>query len=370
MVHTPESPISYAGRSGKALTCGLGWEGFVDGEREGPFLDDPGGSVAMSAQALDLSDRFPHSLHKLTSFFRARGVPHDEAADLASETVVRLLVHLRRHGQTSDDLGPLARTIGKNLLVERARRGRAPLQALEGEADIADDSPGPEDLAISAEKRTNLRRALVSLPPRQRRVIELSLAGKGPAEISKELGIKRNAADALLHRAKRALASKVRGDGLLGIAGLLTFKVKFAWREAANQISGMSVTAQATAAATTLAIAVLVGSPSGMAPGTTSAPVTSDSTSLQIDQDLAPRSPRASAPASYTVGDHVAGVRIEAAKREIGAEIAPTEDSGSFGVGIVHEREEDGDRGTLGPVLDRAADALCPSLDQCSEEHG
>ena len=42
------------------------------------------------------------------------------------------------------------------------------------------------------------------------------MEGRTPSEIARELGIKRNAVDAILHRARRSLAAKLDGGGVLG----------------------------------------------------------------------------------------------------------------------------------------------------------
>jgi RNA polymerase sigma factor (sigma-70 family) len=76
-------------------------------------------------------------------------------------------------------------------------------------ASVKDDALAPDELAVVAEQRRAVREAVVSLSPRYRRVIELSMRGLGPAEIGRAFGIKRNAADAIIHRARRALASKL-----------------------------------------------------------------------------------------------------------------------------------------------------------------
>jgi RNA polymerase sigma factor (sigma-70 family) len=177
-------------------------------------------SEAVGRNAADgarLAEMLETSRGSLLRYFSKKGVPLDEAADLTQETLVRAFVHLERHGQTREDLGPLVSTIARNLVVERARRAPTATVSLGEGVDMVDPSDGPEEVVLVSERRAAVRRAVSALAPRHRRVVSLWMEGCTPGEIARELGIKRNAADALLHRARRALASRLEGN-LPGLA--------------------------------------------------------------------------------------------------------------------------------------------------------
>lgn len=181
-------------------------------------------------------DRLTH----LASIFLAKGVGREEANDLAQETVLRTLQHLKRHGRTREDIGPLTRTIARNLLVERLRRAGPAIVSLTEEVDAADDAPDPSEMALERERRDAVRAALRSLTPRHGRVIELWMQGRTPADIARELGIKRNAADAILHRARRTLASRLGPKALWAGVAVLWLRFKSASRNAATSLASWS----------------------------------------------------------------------------------------------------------------------------------
>jgi RNA polymerase sigma-70 factor (ECF subfamily) len=184
----------------------------------------------------EFTSSYRSSLGRLIGYFRSKGVPREEAADLANETMVRMLVHLKRHGRDRTDLGPLVRTIARNLLVERVRKQAPVIVPLGDDIDVADDALEPVDHMVMSERRDAVRKAIGSLSPRHRHVVSLWMDGRAPAEIARELGIKRNAVDAILHRARRSLAAKLDGGGVIGALALLGFRIRFLARRITNAI--------------------------------------------------------------------------------------------------------------------------------------
>lgn len=223
----------------------------------------------MTVQELSTEDAFsavgpsyPHLLSAVTGLVRARGVPNEEAKDLGQEAIVRTLIHLKRHGQRGDDLKPLVFTIARNLLIERARGLAGTVVGLSDEIDVADGSPGPFEQVVENEERTAVAAALMSLGSRHRRVIEMWMRGDNPAEIARTLGIKRNAADALLHRARRRLASILRetGGALGSFIGVLGFRLRRAVFVLSNcDPSALLAQAASFVAAVGIAGALVVG---------------------------------------------------------------------------------------------------------------
>ncbi len=159
--------------------------------------------------------------------FRARGCTPEESADLAQDAAVRAFVHIRRWGVASGGLDPLLNRIARNLLIDRYRRTSPRLVPLDSAQELHDPEQDPTEEVARRQRRRAVHHAIRELPSRHQRAITYSLSGMTPEEVGKQLGIGRNAADALLHRARRSLKeylSPVR-DGMWGIA--LAVRVRY-----------------------------------------------------------------------------------------------------------------------------------------------
>jgi RNA polymerase sigma-70 factor, ECF subfamily len=77
--------------------------------------------------------------------------------------------------------------IAHNVVADGHRRKR-PEAPLEAAGDPPDRAPTPEEAALAADERRSVRALLAALPPDQRRVLELRLAGLTGAEIATALG--------------------------------------------------------------------------------------------------------------------------------------------------------------------------------------
>ena len=66
------------------------------------------------------------------------------------------------------------------------------------------------------------------------------MQGQSPAEIARELGIKRNAADAILHRARRSLASKLGPRTAWGVVALPFTRLRTNVRHALHTLASWS----------------------------------------------------------------------------------------------------------------------------------
>jgi RNA polymerase sigma-70 factor (ECF subfamily) len=91
----------------------------------------------------------------------------------------------------------------------RAARPHAPLVAAAG---VVDPAPGPEEEAVRAEAAAAIRAVLARLPPAQRHVLELRLAGLSSAEIAAASGRSHGTVRNLQHR------TLVRLRDLLGVS--------------------------------------------------------------------------------------------------------------------------------------------------------
>ena len=116
----------------------------------------------------------------------------ESAEDATSQVFTKVLAGLPGYRAERSSFRSWLFAVSHNVLVdfERARR---PQQDLDMADLIADPDPGPEDAALSAESRREVQLLLASVPPDQRRVLELRLAGLTTAEIAQALGMTPNA---------------------------------------------------------------------------------------------------------------------------------------------------------------------------------
>lgn len=122
----------------------------------------------------------------------------EAAADATSLVFARALAALPscREGAFRSWLFAIAHNV-----VTDGYRARRPTASLEAAGEIADAAPSPEEQALAAEERQSLRALLERLPPDQRAVVELRLAGLTGSEIAAALGKRRGAVDAAQFRA-------------------------------------------------------------------------------------------------------------------------------------------------------------------------
>lgn len=326
----------------------------------------------------DLAASYASLFRELTAVFRARGLGAEEAKDLAQEALVRTFVHLKRHGRTQPDLRPLAHTIARRLYVERGRRVRPQLVELPEAEHIADPAPEPVEQLVSVEERRDVRDALASLTPRHRRVVTMWMSGLRPAEIARELGIKRNAADALLHRARRQLATKLDPSKVtLGVLGILVTRLRAATRRIVDSVFSLDPSGSLTQAASGLAaigIAAVLLAASGAAPkhdrftkGPGDAMRTSANISAISGGSTAAATVRNYAPNVQPVEPArrvLVDVRDHRAHVDTGSD-GPLGDFGDIDLNTWHDRDEI-DRGMIGPLLDEATNGLCSAALACS----
>ncbi len=193
--------------------------------------------------------------------FRARGCTPEEAADLAQDAAVRAFVHIRRWGVASGGLDPLLNRIARNLLIDRYRRTTPHLVPLDSAHEIHDPAQDPTEEVARRQRRRAVHHAIRELPTRHQSAIKYSLSGMTPEEVGKQLGIGRNAADALLHRARRSLKEHLAPvrDGMWGLAlGVRVRWDRFARRAGMGGAGVESSSAVAASVAAGIATAVVV----------------------------------------------------------------------------------------------------------------
>jgi hypothetical protein len=122
--------------------------------------------------------------------------------------------------------------------------------------------------------------AINELPSRHQTAITYSLNGMTPEEVGKRMGIGRNAADALLHRARRGLKERLTavGEGVWGVA----LGVRVRWDRLTRRVGldsglndtsagGMANSAITAATAALMAVLTVAGGGSGHGSGLGSA---------------------------------------------------------------------------------------------------
>jgi RNA polymerase sigma-70 factor (ECF subfamily) len=133
------------------------------------------------------------------------------ADDLLQESYYRFLRAQRSFTSESHRRNYLFR-IATNLAHDRHRRAHGtvsvPIPA-ENEAGALADG---RDVAAETQQRTDLARAMAQLKPREREMLWLAYAhGSSHEEIAASLGLRKSSIKILLFRARRRLASALRG---------------------------------------------------------------------------------------------------------------------------------------------------------------
>ena len=239
-----------------------------------------GGEAALSVEARYLEPDLPEELQaayaqtfdRLRRMFRARGCTPEEAADLAQDAAVRAYVHIRRWGVNGTGLDPLLNRIARNLLIDRYRRTTPHIVPLDDAGELHDPDQDPTEEVARRQRSRAVHTAIQDLPTRHQAAITYSLSGLSPEEVGRRMGIGRNAADALLHRARRSLKERLQtvGEGMFGFAlGIRVRWDRFTGRAGgqALQDNGLAVGLQAGAAVVSMAVAAVISVVASVRPG-------------------------------------------------------------------------------------------------------
>jgi RNA polymerase sigma-70 factor, ECF subfamily len=89
--------------------------------------------------------------------------------------------------------------IANNVVIDEGRATR-PVAPFAAAAEVLDSAPGPEENALAAEEAREMQALMAALPPEQRRVLELRLAGLSGVEIARVLGRSHGTVRNLQHR--------------------------------------------------------------------------------------------------------------------------------------------------------------------------
>ncbi|MES2914663.1 MAG: sigma-70 family RNA polymerase sigma factor [Pseudomonadota bacterium] len=139
--------------------------------------------------------------------------PH-EAEDLAQETFLRVWAAAARYDPDKAAPATWIYRIALRLAIDRNRRtGFRRFLGLDAVPEPEDDRPGTEADLAARQELALTRRALATLPDRQRRALLLrAVAGMTNGDIAATLGISAGAVEQLLVRARAALRAKTIGE--------------------------------------------------------------------------------------------------------------------------------------------------------------
>ena len=338
------------------------------------------GSGAQLSNARVADDELAAAHARLVRVFRSRGLRDEDAADLTQETIVRTLTHLRRHGRRRSDIAPLVNTVAKHLLFEHYRTSGREL-AIPVDNDVVETIDDIAHEVIDRERDMQLRRAIAELPARKRVAMRMALDGSAPAEIARELGMKRNAVDVLLHRTRRLLAERLHTlrDGVWGAGAVLWTHTRSALRRAACWNSSDPTPSTIAPALLTLAAILIAGQATAHRPGdaivrpivaATASVHAGDPSRADARKVAGSRLPTAAPASGETSRRPKTDVELEVRNLRIGVftEIYNpfTAEREEYGAGTEYVRD---DRpGITGPIIDGAITSTCataPSI--CTE---
>lgn len=136
----------------------------------------------------------------------------EAAEDATSQIFLQVLTALPRYQEVGTFRSWLF-TIAHNVITNRVR-ARRPNEPLETASEQADPGPLAEELALAADEQRALAAGVATLPPDQRRAVELRLAGLTGPETARALGRSHAAVKMLQLRAVDRLRTHLGGSAV------------------------------------------------------------------------------------------------------------------------------------------------------------
>jgi RNA polymerase sigma-70 factor (ECF subfamily) len=128
----------------------------------------------------------------------------EAAEDATAQVFTKALAALPGYRESGSSFRSWLFAIAHNVLVDAGRSAR-PHDMLDESLPLTDPGTGPEEAALAAEGQREVQLLLAIVPPDQRRVLELRLAGLTTAEIAQALGLSPGAVRASQYRAAKRL---------------------------------------------------------------------------------------------------------------------------------------------------------------------
>ena len=177
---------------------------FVSATDEGALID------AARTDPRAFADLYHRHVSAIYRFCYRRLGAKEAAEDATAQVFTKALSGLA--GYRGGSFRSWLFAIAHHVVVDEVRLARSDMP-LTAAAASTDPGPGPEEVAVDAEESLALRAVMAQLPPDQRRVVELRLAGLSGVEIAVALGRSHGTIRNLQHR------TLVRLRALLGVTG-------------------------------------------------------------------------------------------------------------------------------------------------------
>ena len=153
---------------------------------------------------------YERTARPLWSYLSRMTADSQVADDLLQESFYRFL-RTRSHWESESHRRAYLFRIATNLVLDGRRRARRGYTVPFPESDQQEIAASGGDLAEASVRRTDLRRAMDRLRPRDRALLWLAYAqGHAHTEIARTLGVKTGSVKLLLFRARRKLADILR----------------------------------------------------------------------------------------------------------------------------------------------------------------
>ncbi|MEZ5465013.1 MAG: sigma-70 family RNA polymerase sigma factor [Lysobacteraceae bacterium] len=136
-----------------------------------------------------------------------------DADDVEQEVRIRLWKTVQRDRNAVLPASYIQRVV-VSTVIDAVRRAQArPMESMEDAGDESGwdlpEEAGPQRLASRQQQMATLRDALLALPERRRRLVELSLQGFGPSEAGELVGLSADAARKLMERGMKELRERL-----------------------------------------------------------------------------------------------------------------------------------------------------------------
>jgi len=153
---------------------------------------------------------------RVRAYFLRHGLNRSLADEVVQEVMLTVWRESERFDPAKGSLSTWVFTIARNRLIDSVRRQKRPEPdptdpCWSGDPDAR--PPSPEAAAAAASRARNVQRALLSLPPEQRRVVEaLYFEGQTMSELSAASGVPLGTIKTRARLALRALRGNVEGE--------------------------------------------------------------------------------------------------------------------------------------------------------------
>ena len=180
-------------------------------------IEEPGSDQALMAAFVGRDERAAATLYdRFSSRVYGLGIVmlgnHQAAQDLVQDTFVKLWRTAARFDPERGRLETWVLLTARSLAIDVLRRRVLETRSLRelGPAPIQDPSPGPDDLAATADLSARARRAMSKLSPEQRSALELAyFGGRTTAEVAALEGIPQGTVKTRIHAALLRLRAEM-----------------------------------------------------------------------------------------------------------------------------------------------------------------